>query len=121
MANSKVPFSQNKHRTDVVAYLTLVGWLIAYFCGDRAASRFHLNQALAILLADLGLNAVFIMATYTSVAPAAVAVRGVCGILSFCVVVLWVLALARAAKGSEKPVPVLGEVQLLKKREESAK
>ena len=33
-----------------------------------------------------------------------------------CVVVLWVLALVRAAKGSEKPVPVLGEVQLLKKR-----
>lgn len=115
MASKKVPFSQNKHKTDVVAYLTLIGWLIAYFRGDRAASRFHLNQALSILLADLGLNVVFIMATYTSIAAAAVLVRGVCGLLSFCVVVLWILALVRAVKGDETPVPVLGDVQLLKR------
>ncbi len=29
----KIPFAQSKHKTDVVAYLTLVGWLIAYFAG----------------------------------------------------------------------------------------
>ena len=121
MANTKVPFSQNKHKTDIVAYLTLIGWLIAYFFGNREASRFHLNQALSILLADLGLNVVFTMATYTSVAAAAVVVRGACGLLSFCVVVLWVLALVRAVRGNETPVPVLGEVRLLKKCEESAK
>ena len=78
----KIPFAQNKHKTDVVAYLTLVGWLIAYFCGNRAASRFHLNQALSILLADLGLNAVFMMATFADTAVASVLVRGVCGLLS---------------------------------------
>ena len=115
VASKKVPFSQNNHKTDVVAYLTLIGWLIAYFRGDRAASRFHLNQALSILLADLGLNVVFIMATYASIAAAAVLVRGVCGLLSFCVVVLWILALVRAVKGDETPVPVLGDVQLLKR------
>lgn len=74
----KIPFAQSKHKTDVVAYLTLVGWLIAYFCGNRAASRFHLNQALSILLADLGLNAVFMMATFADTAVASVLVRGVC-------------------------------------------
>ena len=79
----KIPFAQSKHKTDVVAYLTLVGWLIAYFCGNRAASRFHLNQALSILLADLGLNAVFMMATFADTAVASVLVRGVCGLLSF--------------------------------------
>ena len=102
----KIPFAQSKHKTDVVAYLTLVGWLIAYFCGNRAASRFHLNQALSILLADLGLNA--------DTAVASVLVRGVCGLLSFCVVVLWVIGLVRAAKGNDTPVPILGEVKLLK-------
>lgn len=113
--NGKVPFSRNKHKTDIVAYLTLIGWLIAYFCGDRAESRFHLNQALVVLLADLSLNLLFAAATYGAIAPAAIFVRGLCGLLSFCTVVLWVLGLVRAAKGSEKPVPVLGEVQFLKK------
>ena len=110
----KIPFAQSKHKTDVVAYLTLVGWLIAYFCGNRAASRFHLNQALSILLADLGLNAVFMMATFADTAVASVLVRGMCGLLSFCVVVLWVIGLVRAAKGNDTPVPILGEVKLLK-------
>ncbi len=95
----KIPFAQSKHKTDVVAYLTLVGWLIAYFCGNRAASRFHLNQALSILLADLGLNAVFMMATLPTPPWPVCWCRGVCGLLSFCVVVLWVIGLVRAAKG----------------------
>lgn len=115
MAKDKQPFARNKHKTDIVAYLTLIGWLIAWLWGDREGSRFHLNQALALLLADLGINVVFVLATYTNVAPAAVMLRGLCGLLSFCVAVLWVLGLVRACKGSEQPVPVLGEVQLLKK------
>lgn len=115
MANEKVPFSRNKHKTDIVAYLTLIGWLIAWFRGDREESRFHLNQALAVLLADLGLNAVFAVATYSNAGGATVLLRGVCALLSFCVVVLWILGLVRACKGSEKPIPILGDVQLLKK------
>lgn len=115
MAREKVPFCRNRHKTDVVAYLTLIGWLIAYFCGDRAESRFHLNQALSVLLADLGLNLVFFAATYTGFSGVSTILRGVCALLSFCTVVLWIMGLVRAAKGSEKPLPVLGEVQLLKK------
>ena len=115
MVNQKVPFSENKRKTDIVAYLTLIGWLIAWFRGNREASRFHLNQALTILLADLGTNVVFALATYPTVVAAAVALRGICALLSFCVVVLWIMALVRACKGSEKRVPILGDVQLLKK------
>lgn len=113
--NEKLPFSRNKHKTDIVAYLTLIGWLIAWFRGDRTASRFHLNQALSVMLADLGLNVVFALATFSDVGGMTVFLRGVCGLLSFCVVVLWLVALVRACKGSEKPVPILGEVQLLTK------
>ena len=106
--------AHNKHKTDIVAYLTLIGWLIAYFRGDRSASRFHLNQALSILLADLGVNIVFAIATYTNPAPVALMVRGMCGRLGFGILILWVLGLIRAIRGDERPVPVLGEVQILK-------
>lgn len=40
----------NKRTTDIVAYLTWVGLLIALVAGDRDASRFHLNQSLVIWL-----------------------------------------------------------------------
>ena len=41
----------NKHVTDIVSYLSWPGLLIAFFAGDRYASRFHLNQSLVIWLA----------------------------------------------------------------------
>lgn len=114
MEGKKVPFSQNKHLTDIVAYLTLIGWVVAYAAGSREASKFHLNQALAIILADLGLNVVFAIATLHYVPGVSLLLRAVCGLLSFCTVVLWVMGLVYAAKGKETPVPVLGEVKILK-------
>ena len=41
----------NKRTTDVVAYLTWVGLLLAFVMGDRENCRFHLNQSLIIWLA----------------------------------------------------------------------
>lgn len=115
MTNKKVPFSQNKRKTDIVAYLTPVGWLIAYFAGNRAESRFHLNQALSAMIAYIGLDIVFAGMTVAGIAEVAVLVRGVCSLLSFCTLVLWVMGFVRAVKGNETPIPVLGEVQILKK------
>lgn len=41
----------NKKTTDIVAYLTWVGLLVAFVAGDRREARFHLNQSLVIWLA----------------------------------------------------------------------
>ena len=41
----------DKKITGVVAYLTWIGLLVAYIAGDREGAKFHLNQALVILLA----------------------------------------------------------------------
>ena len=41
----------NKGVTDVVAYLSWPGLIIALIFGDRMGSRFHLNQSLVIWLA----------------------------------------------------------------------
>ena len=40
----------SKRTTDVVAYLSWIGLLVAFVAGDRSASRFHLNQSLVIWL-----------------------------------------------------------------------
>ena len=48
----------DRKATNIVAYLTLVGWFLAYFVGDRYNSRFHLNQALVLNLFFLVLRVV---------------------------------------------------------------
>ena len=39
--------------TGVLAYITWIGFLIAYFAGDRQGARFHLNQGLVVTLFGL--------------------------------------------------------------------
>ena len=41
----------DKKTTDIVAYITILGWLVAYVAGEREDSKFHLNQALVVNLA----------------------------------------------------------------------
>ncbi len=39
--------------TSWVAYLTWIGFIIAICAGDKEGAKFHLNQALVILLANV--------------------------------------------------------------------
>ena len=39
--------------TGIVAYLTWIGFLIAVCAGDKDGAKFHVNQALVILLFSL--------------------------------------------------------------------
>lgn len=39
--------------TSIVAYITLIGLIIALCAGDKEGARFHLNQALVIWLFGL--------------------------------------------------------------------
>ena len=43
----------NKQVTDMRAYLTWIGWLIAFLAGDRNGAKFHLNQGLVLAIAAL--------------------------------------------------------------------
>ena len=38
----------SKRTTDIIAYLTWIGLIVALLAGDRRNSRFHLNQALVL-------------------------------------------------------------------------
>lgn len=87
----------DKRTTDIVAYLTWVGLLIAIIFGDREASKFHLNQALVIWLAGL-----------LGVIPC---IGWVWGIFCFICAVMGCIS---AINGEEKAVPVLGQITLLK-------
>lgn len=87
----------DKRTTDIVAYLTWIGLLIALIFGDRENSKFHLNQALVIWLFGL-----------LGVIPC---VGWVWGIFCF---VCAVMGFISAVNGEEKEVPLLGQFKLLK-------
>ncbi|MBD5542374.1 MAG: hypothetical protein HDR00_14530 [Lachnospiraceae bacterium] len=87
----------DKRTTGIVAYITWIGLLIAFCAGDKEGAKFHLNQALVIFLFSL-----------LSVIPC---IGWLWGIF---MLVCWVMGLIAAINEEEKPVPVIGGIQILK-------
>ncbi len=82
--------------TGVLAYLTWIGFLIAYFAGDRNGAKFHLNQGLVLNLFGL-LTAVPLLGK----------------IWSIFIFVCMVLGVINASQGQEKELPLIGSIHLL--------
>lgn len=93
-----------KKATGIIAYITIIGWLIAYLAGDKEGAKFHLNQALVINLALIILNILQWI-------PVIKYVASICYIVVF---VFWILGLVYACQDNEKEVPLLGGIKILK-------
>ncbi len=93
---SSTSAGMSKQATDIIAYITWIGFFIALIAGDRQASKFHLNQALVLNLFSL-----------LSIIPL---VGWIWGIVVF---IFWIMGLVSACSGEEKPVPLLGGIKIL--------
>lgn len=83
--------------TGIVAYLSWIGFLVAILAGDKEGAKFHVNQALVILLFSI---------------PSAIPCIGWCwGVFMF---ICWVMGLIAAINEEEKEVPLIGGIRLLK-------
>ena len=87
----------DKKTTGIVAYLTWIGWLIALLAGDKEGAKFHINQALVILLFSL-----------LSIIPC---IGWIWGIF---MIVCWFIGFIAAINEEEKEVPLIGKIRLLK-------
>ncbi|GKI15598.1 hypothetical protein CE91St44_20830 [Oscillospiraceae bacterium] len=94
----------NKKATSVIAYLSWIGWLIAYLAGDKEGAKFHLNQA--GVLAIVGL-ATTVLAWVPIVGRFMWIVSTVVGIFSL-------VGLIYAAQDQDKHLPLIGGITLLK-------
>ena len=102
----------NKKTTDIVGYITPIGFIIALIFGTRQESRFHLNQALVLLIAEV---VVEILDKFLERIPLVDIVAAiVLGAAALALFIIWITALVGAIKGEEKPMPILGGVSLLK-------
>ena len=98
--------------TNIVAYLTPVGLIIAFVAGDRAGAKFHLNQALVLALCSICLG---VIGNVVSLIPLLGGLLGiVVWLVSIGVFALYIMGLVNAIQDVEKPLPVIGGVQLLK-------
>ena len=93
-----------KKTTDIVAYITWIGWIVAFFAGTKQESKFHLNQALIIWLS-------YIVVGILAYIPI---VGIVAGILSLVMFVFWIMGLVSACQGNEKELPLIGSIKILK-------
>ena len=94
----------DKKVTGIVAYITIVGWIIAFLAGDKEGAKFHLNQSLVLCLAQLAL----------SVLGKIPVVGLVTGILSLVIFVFQIMGIVYACQGQNKEVPLLGAIKILK-------
>ena len=102
----------DRKMTNIVAYLTWVGLIIAYVMGDRNACRFHLNQSLVIWLVGTVAGVITKLVGWIPLLGWLVALA--MGLVGIFVLICWFIGIIGAIEDTEKPVPVLGQIQLLK-------
>lgn len=95
----------DKKTTSWVAYIGVIGLIIAFCAGDKEGAKFHLNQALVITIASL-------IGSVVMVIPILGWIVG--GLWSIFVFVCWILGLIAAINQEEKEVPLLGQFKILK-------
>lgn len=104
----------SKRTTDIVAYLTWIGLIVAFLAGDRRNSRFHLNQALVLSIISFLWTVVYRVVSLVLGIMTFGLANGILGALNavVCVVllVLLILGLVNAIQGVEKPLPLIGGI-----------
>lgn len=91
----------SRKTTNIVAYLTFYGFLIALILGNRKDCRFHLNQVMVITIAR---SVVSIIEDFSAILGT---------LLSCFLMILWGIGIMCATKDIEKPIPILGRIKLL--------
>ena len=99
----------DKKTTSWVAYVTFIGWIVAYCAGDKEGAKFHLNQALVIWLG-------FLCVAVASPILAFIPVLGWMAAYAaeIFLVVMFILGLIAAIKQEDNELPLIGQIKILK-------
>lgn len=103
----------------VFGILAYLGWLvlIPILAGKSEFSKFHANQGLVIAIAATAIG--FVMGILIVVVGLLVPILGVLlyaltGLVSLAFLVLEIMGIVNAAQGQMKPLPIIGEIKILK-------
>jgi len=91
--------------TSILSYFGLILWLVAYLAGDKEGAKFWLNQSLVLTIAS-------IVCSVVAVIPLIGWIVG--GLASIAIFVFWIMGLISAINQEEKPLPIIGNIVILK-------
>lgn len=95
----------DKKTTGIVAYITWIGWIIAFCAGDKEGAKLHLNQALVIWIG-------YIVAAVVAYIPLVGWLLSL--VLEVFLLVMFIMGIVAAIKGEDKELPIIGGIKILK-------
>jgi uncharacterized membrane protein len=99
--------ADNGKTTAIVSYITIIGWLIAYFAMHQSKKTslgsYHLRQTLLLFIC-----AIVYQIIITVITMAVPAIGLILSLVSLVFLVLWIMGLIAAINGEEKPMPLIG-------------
>lgn len=90
----------------IVSYITIIGWLVAYFSGKEKADdllKYHLRQSLGLLIFGL------VLGIALNIIIAIIPALSFLSYISFGVLVLLILGAINASNEVKKPLPIIGK------------
>lgn len=102
----------NTKVTGILSYCSIVGWLVAFFGGDKDGAKFHLNQGLVLGIAEVALSVISTALGWIPILGTIISIACWAGDV-FCVV-LSILGIVAASKNEQKELPVISGIKILK-------
>lgn len=99
----------DKKTTSWVAYITFIGWIVAYCAGDKEGAKFHLNQSLIVWLGYLCIIPAAIILVFIPI----IGWLAIWAAIIF-LFVCWIIGLINAINQEEKELPLIGQIKILK-------
>ncbi|UIR54479.1 DUF4870 domain-containing protein [Sphingobacterium sp. SRCM116780] len=97
----------NNKTLSIVSYITLIGWLIAYFSGKENADsllKYHLKQSFGLMIVSVIFN--LALTVLINVIPA----LSILSFVGLVFLVLLIIGIINAANEVQKPLPILGKM-----------
>lgn len=105
-AENKVGIVNEGKTIAIIAYITIIGLIIAFVMNNDKKNEFakyHIKQSLGLALTGLALGMIGMI-------PLLGWIINIAGI--FVLLYMWIMALVNAMNGQEKPAPILGNKYL---------
>lgn len=101
-----------KKATEIIAYLSPIGFIVAFLLGNQEESKFHLNQALVINILMLVVD---VLEKLLDGIPLVGWVIGLAlAIAAFVLFILWLIGIIAAIQGQDKEIPLIGHIKILR-------
>lgn len=120
--NNNLSTTDNGKNVGIISYITIIGWLIAYFgmhqSNKTELGSYQLRQTLLLHIVSFAvswiLGMIFAAIFFSSVSTGGFAggwfsIVGLNWIIRIVFIILWIIGFIGAVNGEKKPIPLIGD------------